>query len=67
MNAFVLATECSLPAFTKSPHEVILAIVDSTLLMMLKQKMFLLIAILIGSIKSFVSPDWVIESIPGLF
>lgn len=38
MKAFVLATEFSLPAFTKSPQLVIFAIVDSTLLIILKQK-----------------------------
>jgi len=56
-NALVLATECSHPAFTNIPHLVIFAIVDSTLLIILKQKIPLDKASFRGSIKSFVSPD----------
>jgi len=56
INAFVLATEFSHPAFTKSPQLVIFAIVDSTLLIILKQKISFDKASFRGSIKSFVSP-----------
>jgi len=57
VKAFVLATLCSLPAFTKTPQLVIFAIEDSTLLTILKQKIPRDWAIQIACFKSSVSPD----------